>query len=279
MIKRILIPLDSSPYTDTAIEMGCDLAKRHGAELTGLVVLDIPGIEKTIGPVPLGGLYYVDVLEKSIRQEARKHIQKLLVHFTERCRREEVSHYHAERQGSPSERIIRESMFYDFVIIGLRTYYHFRADSPGDSLENIMDHSVTPIYAVPEHATVPSAGKTKVLTAFNGCLPSARALHRLTQLAFPPTTEVTVLMSDPDKETSRYYLDQAEAYLNAHSIEKVNKEWTSRNIIEAVKDGYLDWPDVIVLGAHCKRRMVDFMLGSLTKYLIEEAKKPLVIGQ
>ena len=53
MIKRILLPLDSSPYTDTAMEIGCDLAERHGAELTGLVILDIPGIEKSIGPVPL----------------------------------------------------------------------------------------------------------------------------------------------------------------------------------------------------------------------------------
>lgn len=71
MIKRILIPLDSSPYTDTAIEMGCDLAKRHDAELTGLVVLDIPGIKETISTVPIGGLYYVDVLEGSIKKEAR----------------------------------------------------------------------------------------------------------------------------------------------------------------------------------------------------------------
>jgi nucleotide-binding universal stress UspA family protein len=55
MIKRILIPLDSSNYTDTAIEIGCDLAKRHGAELTGMVIMDIPGIKETISPVPLGG--------------------------------------------------------------------------------------------------------------------------------------------------------------------------------------------------------------------------------
>jgi nucleotide-binding universal stress UspA family protein len=280
MIKRILIPLDSSDYTDTAIEMGCDLAKRHGAELTGLVIVDIPGIKETIGPVPVAGLHYVDVLEKSIREDVRKHIQRLLDKFNDKCRRVEVRHSQAERQGSPSERIIRESMFYDFMIVGMRTYYNYRGDSPGDSLEEIMDHSITPIYAVPEHAGISKAGKLHVLAAFNGCLPSARALHWLPQLVYPGrNTEVTVLMSDPDEKTSRYYLDQAEAYLKAHSMERVNKEWTNQNIAEAIKTNYLDWGDLIVLGAHCKKRISDFMLGSLTKSLIDDAKKPLIIVQ
>ncbi|MFW6147638.1 MAG: universal stress protein [Thermodesulfobacteriota bacterium] len=278
MIKRILIPLDSSSYTDTAIDLGCDFARRHDAELTGLVILDIPGIEKTVRPIPLGGVHSVDVLEKSIREEAKIHIKKVLDRFKEKCRKANVRHRQAERQGSPSERIIRESMFYDFVVIGLRTYYHFKADSPGDSLEHIMDHATTPLYAVPEHASIPDDGKIKVLTAFNGCLPSARALHWLARMAFPETTEVTVLMSDPDKEISRYYLDQAEAYLNAHSMTKVNKEWTTQSIIDAVNAQYLDWADMVVLGAHCKKRMMDFMLGSLAKHLIDEAKKPLIIG-
>jgi hypothetical protein len=34
MIKRILIPLDPSPYTETALEMACFMAKHHHAELT-----------------------------------------------------------------------------------------------------------------------------------------------------------------------------------------------------------------------------------------------------
>ena len=60
MVKSILIPLDPSPYTDSAIEIGCRMAKYHGAQLTGLVILDIPGIEKQIGPVPIGASYYAD---------------------------------------------------------------------------------------------------------------------------------------------------------------------------------------------------------------------------
>ena len=280
MIKRILIPLDTSPYTEAALELGCNVAKRHGAELTGLVVLDIPGIEKSITPVPIGGLYYLEHLEKSIEKRARKRIQSLLDRFDEKCEKEGIAHRQAERQGSPSEQIIRESIFYDFVIIGLYTYFDFRAsDKPGDTLDKILDHSITPIYGVPEKFSMPTAEKIKVLIAFNGSLPSARALQRLAQLAVPETTEVTLLMSDPERETADYYLDQAEAYLNSHSIRNVSKEWISQDIIEAMKESYLDWATIVVVGAHSKRRLIDFTVGSLTKYLIKEARKPIIIGQ
>ena len=48
MIKRILVPLDPSDYTKTAIQVGAQIAKRTDAELTGLVILDIESIEDSI---------------------------------------------------------------------------------------------------------------------------------------------------------------------------------------------------------------------------------------
>ncbi len=118
-----------------------------------------------------------------------------------------------------------------------------------------------------------------MLIAFDGSLPSARALQRFAQLAVPDTTEVTLLMSDPKREAAGYYLDQAEAYLNTHSIHDVKKEWTSQNIIKAMEEQYLDSATIVVVGAHSKKGLYDFMVGSLTKYLIKVAKKPMIIGQ
>jgi nucleotide-binding universal stress UspA family protein len=54
MIKRILVPLDHSPFTDTAMNIATTITRINEAELTGLVVIDIPGIEKSIGPIPVG---------------------------------------------------------------------------------------------------------------------------------------------------------------------------------------------------------------------------------
>ena len=282
MIKRILIPLDPSPYTETALEIGCTLAKQNGAELTGLVVLDIPGIEKSIGPVPLGGFYYAERLEKAKEDEAREHIQSLLARFKEKCEKEGVGHREAQSQGSPSEQIIKESIYYDVVLIGLRTYFHFETrDKPGDSLDEVLDHSITPIYGVPEKFSLPdiSRDKIKVLIAFDGSLPSARALQRFAQLAVPDIMEVILLTSNPDQAEADYHLGQAEAYLNAHSIDNIKTVWTTQDIIEAMEEKYLDWASIVVVGVHSKKGLFDFMLGSLTRYLIEAAKKPVLIGQ
>jgi nucleotide-binding universal stress UspA family protein len=282
MIKRILIPLDNSPFTDSALELGTYIAKLNKAELTGLVILDIPGIERSIGPIPLGGLYYAEKREKAKRKKAEQRIQELLTRFRAKCDKEGISHQEAEQQGSPSQRIIQESIFYDAVIIGMRTYFNFESEDPeGDSLEDILDETITPVYAVPNKLIFPKTPqeRLRVLIAFDGSLPAARAMQRFAQLAPPGVFEVLLLTSDNKKEKAYYLLDQAENYLRCQEFEHIEKKWVTDDIISAINNTYLDWAHIVVVGAHSKRGMFNFMVGSLTKYLIKAARKPVLIGQ
>jgi nucleotide-binding universal stress UspA family protein len=282
MIKRILIPLDPSPFTDSALEIGTILARLNQAELTGLVILDIPGIEKSMGPIPLGGLYYAEKREKAKEKEAEQRIHELLTKFKTKCEKEGINYREAEQQGSPSETIIQESIFYDAVIIGMRTFFHFETqDSPGDSLEELLDETITPVYAVPDKLILPKIPqeKIRVLIAFDGSLAASRALQRFAQLAPPPIFEVLLLTSDDKKEKAYYLMDQAESYLKCHNFQNIQKKWITEHIIDAISNTYLDWAHLVVLGAHSKKGMFDFMVGSLTKYLIKAAKKPVLIGQ
>ena len=281
MIKRILVPLDPSPYTDAALECACAIARQHDAELTGLVILDIPGIERSIGPAPIGAYHYAEHLEEHRKQEASERIHSLLTKFKKKCQQEGVAHCEAERQGSPCDRILAESPYYDAVVIGLRTYFNFEtSDKPGDSLEELLDHSVTPVYGVPKNFSLAhlSEGELKALIAFDGSLPAGRALQSFAQLALADQVEVTLLTSNENEEEARYYLDQAATYLKAHNLRNVKQEWTSRDIIQAMEEQYLDWADFVVVGPHAKRGLLDFILGSLTRYLIKADKKPLLIG-
>jgi nucleotide-binding universal stress UspA family protein len=41
MIKRILVGLGGTPYTPFAIPRSIELAQQHGAELTGVTVVDV----------------------------------------------------------------------------------------------------------------------------------------------------------------------------------------------------------------------------------------------
>ncbi len=280
MLRRILIPFDPSPYAAAALEYGCFLAKKQNAEVTGVVVLDIPGIEKSIGPTPLGGIYYAEKLEKAKEKRAHEHIQTLLGKFRETCQRAGVAHREAELQGSPSEQILHDSIFYDLVVMGICTHFHFETEhTPGNSIERILCHDVTPVLTVPE-SFIPKE-KMNVLIAFDGSLPAARAMQGFTHLfeASAFETDITLLMSGIDENIAKFHLDGACAYLNAHSFRSVKVEQTSQDIIEAMDEKYLQWADMIVLGVHSKKGLLDFMIGSLSRHLIKMGNKPLLFGQ
>lgn len=282
MIKRILIPLDPSPYSESALQLACIIAKEYDAEVTGLVVLDIPGIEGSIGPVPIGGIHLAEKLEKEKKEEAQQRIEELIEKFKATCKKAGVQHREAERQGSPSIQILNESIYYDLLIIGLRTYFHFEtSEKYGSPLDKLLKESVTPIYGVPEK--LPFSGKPdrkiRVLVAFDGSPLAARAMQRFSQLIAPELYEFTLLNSSDDKKGGETTLSRAEEYLNSRNIKNIQKVWTSDDIIDVIKNEYYDSMDGFVVGAHSRDGIFDFLVGSLTKYLVKSAKKPVFIGQ
>lgn len=282
MIKRILIPLDPSPYSKSTLNLACIIAKVYDAELTGLVILDIPGIEESIGPIPMGGLYYAEKLEKEKKEEAQKRIEGLLKDFEKKCVKEKIKYQVAERQGSPSNQILKESIYYDLVMIGLRTYFNFEtSEEYGASLDNLLKESITPIYGIPE--IIPFADKPdrkiRILLAFDGSPLAARAMQRFTQLVDPDLFEITLLNASEDREEGDFILTQAEKYLKSHGIKNIKKEWTSENIIDVVEKEYYDKMDGFVVGAHAAEGIFDFFVGSLTKFLVKRGKKLVFIGK
>jgi nucleotide-binding universal stress UspA family protein len=268
MIKRILIPLDPSPFSAAALDWALFMAKRQGAELSGLVVLDFPGIRKSIGPVPLGGSFYAERLQASRVKEATKRINAQLADFTGKCETARVRHSESRVQGVA-------------VVMGLRTHFRFGTDERhGDSLEKVLDHSITPIYCIPKDVRPPE-GPGRTMTAlilFNGSLASGHALQRFAQLARPDRSDVVLLCAGGDREAALGHLENAEAYLRSHAFERIRKEWTDKDLLDVLKSGRQGRIDLIVAGAHSQKHLIKFKLGSVPKHLIEAAATPLLLG-
>jgi nucleotide-binding universal stress UspA family protein len=274
--------LDPSPFSESAVRLGCIIAKVYNAEVTGLVVLDIPGIEDSIGPIPIGGIHLAEKLEKEKKEEARKRIENLLNKFKTTCDSEGVLHRVAHRQGSPSDQILDESIYYDLLIIGLRTFFNFEtSEKYGSSLDKLLKQSITPIYGVPEnlHILEKPDRKLRVLIAFDGSPLAARAMQRFSLMINPDLYDITLLNSSDKKEQGEEILSRAEEYLNSHNVNNIQKVWTDENIINIIKNKYYDEMDGFVVGAHSREGIFDFLVGSLTKFLVKSAKKPVFIGQ
>ncbi len=282
MIKRILVPLDGSDYTEAALTLAIQLAQQNDAEITGVVVLDTEGIEKSIGPVPIGAIRLAERLGELKAKEATARIEENLARFHRLCDRGNVRHREARFQGRPSESIVGESLYYDLVVAGTRTFFRFSGSpADGDLLVDVLDSTVTPLLAAPKELSGFDLrnGQAKALIAFGGSLPAARALHRFAQLVAPQSVDVTLLMSHADEAFARYHLQRAEDYLRAQGIAHLKARWTSEPIIKTVEQKYLASSDIFVVGANSKGRAKKFVLGSLPQYLLTNSHKPVFIGQ
>lgn len=286
MTKRILIPLDKSDFTTTAVEYGCVIAKKLDAELTGMAVLDVPGIEKSIGSVPAGASHYIMRLREAIKlkelmkEEEKDHINGLLEKFTEKCSREGVRHRISRDQGFPGDVIVQKGAFFDAIIIGLCTHFQYnKTNQPGGSLDKILYASVSPLLAVPE--TFIPLENSRTLIAFDGSEPSIRALHQFASI-MPcnlSDNEITLIIGDDDKTKADFLLEHAERYLNSHGFTNIKKEWITRNIINAFEEELCESYDLFVMGMHSKKTLADLFVGSLSKYMINKKTKPLFLGQ
>jgi len=63
MIKRILLGIGGTPFTDVAIERAVELEKTHDAFITGVTVVNIKQLKQG-GSVPLGGGVYAAKLRE-----------------------------------------------------------------------------------------------------------------------------------------------------------------------------------------------------------------------
>jgi nucleotide-binding universal stress UspA family protein len=282
LIKRILVPLDPSPFSDSAVETACRIAGFWNAEVHGLVVLDVKGIEGEIGPVPLGGGHYARHLEKHKLEEAESRISGLLSAFRKKCEERGTTHREAELQGSPGLSIIDRAGLFDLVVIGLRTFFRFETDDkPGDELDTLLARASTPVLGVPDTASgwTHSDGKIRVLAAWDGSPAAASSLRQCFQVFPPDRLHLRLLQSGADRERSETSLRQARAYAEAYGAGAVETEWTSQGVVDAVRDRHADWAHVIAAGAHAKKGPFDFMVGSLTKSLIRDKKRTVLIGQ
>jgi nucleotide-binding universal stress UspA family protein len=264
------------------MECACRIALAHEANVVGLAILDFPGIERSIGAVPLGASSYASHLEEHRIEDAKKIISQLLNSFDEYCAKSGVKYRHSEIQGNPPAGLIQNAIFYDLIVMGMQTFFKYGTseDSPGDTFEKLLDHSVTPVLAVPESVPV-NILSGRVLVLFDGGPSSARALQCFARTAarnHASYDRVVLLYAGEEREVADYLLTEAEGYLLDCSVGSIEREWTSLPLIEALDDRYLAEADLVVLGAHSRRKIMDFFVGSVCAHLINLAEKPLLLG-
>jgi nucleotide-binding universal stress UspA family protein len=278
-IRRILLPIDPSVFAEAATDTACLIAKAHRAQITAVAVLDSDEIRASL--IPAIGPYYpmmVEEVQKKIRH-ADHTLRECLARCAATCHAAGVEHRETEYEGIPAEKLLGSAIFYDLIVTGLETSFHFETrGTRSESLHHLLDRTATPVLAVPATGL---AKIERVLVAFDGSAPAARALHDFMALATTFKPEIVLVSAGLPRERSDFLLGNAELLLRAHGFERIVRhaaEAPIADVIDTLLSAEGGGADLVVLGIHSGSLIKKLFVGSFTKKLIEQGDIPLFLS-
>lgn len=281
MLRRILIGLDNTPASAAALRLGVVWARRSGATLVGLAIVDEPGIRAIEPAWPVGGkpgtdpVYYMGYEPRLAALE--EGAQQTLTQFAGRCEQEGVPHAEVKRTGAPHEQICEEAKSCDLILIGRGSQFRFIRgdDEAGETLKTVLKESPRPVVVVP--STIPPEGP--VVIAFDGSLQAVHALTAYRATGLGKSDAVHILSVATKATESAQHAEMARALLHEHGIEAVphalvTTEPAAAVLLEQARQLHAS---LLVMGAYGQPAFHEFFLGSVTRKLLEDATLPLFL--
>jgi nucleotide-binding universal stress UspA family protein len=220
MIQSILIGLDGSPRSENTLALGTRWARRTGALLIGVGVVDEAKIRKTVRTGPRESYLRVCRAEEQV-VEARQRVTLALESFAQHCQRDGVSCRTLERTGEPGEAIAAEAEDIDLTILS----QHHDA-----TLDTVLHQSCRPIVAVPDNFAI----RPNVVIAYDASPASVRALEAFQRSALEDWQIVTVVSVDADLAVASRHADEAVKYLRHFNTAAVARPLVSDRSIPEV---------------------------------------------
>ena len=275
MIKRILVALSGTPFTEAAIQHTIELARRHEAEVTGVTDVDLAKLAN-VGPLPVGaGAAAHDLVEHRI-QLTEQHVEEAISRFESSCAEAGVNHTVVREAGSPFEKLISLWRYHDLTIAGLRGLFEYGVvHNPDDMLIQLIAKGVRPILAVARSYRP----IRRVLVAYNGSMESAKSLKRFIQSRLWPEIAIRIVCFDFPEDEAKEMLADAVDYCRVHGYE-AQQQREAGSGGERVLACAGQWEaDLIVMGSTSRARIFKHLLGDTALHSVRHAEIPLFLTQ
>jgi nucleotide-binding universal stress UspA family protein len=274
-IKRVLLGLGGTDYTPVAVQRAVELARRHGAEITGVTVIDEAQL-RNVGPVPAGGGHAARALREHRVRVTQERIREAIDGFQDRCASAGVPFRVQQETGEAFALLTSLARYHDLMIFGLRSVFdHGFGVDPRDTLARLVRSGVRPLIAVSrEYREI-----RRVLLAYGGSAGSAKAVKRFVQSRLWPDMQLRLLTCELPAKESETLLDDMAAYCRAHGFE-VEKEHSSEAPKSRILAAAAEWnADLVVLGNGARSLWLNKVLGSTTLHVVQNADRPLYLTQ
>jgi nucleotide-binding universal stress UspA family protein len=281
--KDILVHLDNGPRSAIRLELAAGLARRSGAQLTGVFVVDIPSAEFFYGaamPLAAGG---AERVVDQIRAEAIAAAEPVEAAFRELLRREGMDGGWRLVEGNLPGTVALHARYADLTVLGQANPYEQRDGLGHDAVvvSTVMS-SGRPVLAVPFAGDFPTLGE-HVLVAWNASREAARAVNDALPL-LRHATAVTVLAVNPRRGINGHG-DVPAADIALHLARHGVRAEAAHTVATDIPDGeaLLSYAadisaDLIVSGAYGHSRARELVFGGVTRTLLAEMTAPVFLS-
>ena len=281
MIKRILVGLGGTPYTDVAIRQAVDLAQRHEAAIVGVTVVDPKRLDR-VGPVPLGGAAYAEKIRERRIAVTREAVEETVATLEGACQEAGIDCRIENETADPFERLISLSRYSDLTFFGLRSLFDCDfasacglASEPRESVLRLVSSGVRPILAVsPRYREIRS-----VLIAYSGSMASAKAMRRFVQLRPWADLRLGIVCFDEHPGRSQSLVEDAADYCRTHGLATETAVLAGQARTGLLRYAQEKNYDLIVLGNGMGGLLKRRLLGDTALELIQKADRPLFLTQ
>jgi len=278
MIKRILVGIDTSEHSRTAQAYAFHLARRLGATLIGLHVVDIVSIEGSFFHDISGSLGLEPYLDFSSKMReilnARGHA--VLEDFAQAARREDIAAETVLDMGVVANQLCERAKAVDLLMIGHRgVNERFSTGLLGSTTKSVARKSPRPLLVSP----IRFREVTRALLAYDGSDRASRAMRAAADFATTVDVPLIVITVARDLKLGERTLNQARSYLEPYSIRaefKLVPGHAHEGIIAALKEFEAD---LLFIGAYGHSRIIEMVLGSNTEFVLRNASCPVFMSR
>ncbi len=281
-LKDILVHLDASERSGTRLRLAADLARRHAAHLSGLYVVDLvlpAGFAAGMGGYGDGAA--LGALLDQMRNDALADAATVEARFRETLRREGLQGEWRLTEGIAPELVALHARYADIAVLGQEDPEGTEPNA-GAIIERTLFSSGRPALIIPFAGDFPTLGRT-VLIGWNASRESARAVNDALPL-IAQAQSATVLSINP-----RVGIDAHGAVPGAdiarHLARHGLKVTAAQTVSDEVPDGDVllnyaadNGSDLLVIGGYGHSRVREFVMGGVTRTLLQRMTVPVMMS-
>jgi len=278
LIKKLLVGIDTSEHSRHAQAYAFWLARKVGATIIGLHVVDIVSIEGSFYHDISGSLGlepYLDFSSK-MREVLTARGKAVLEAFTESARREQISAETVLDVGIVANQICERAKSADLAVIGHRGINErFSTGLLGSTAESVARKCPRPVFISP----MTFREITKPVVAYDGSERAARAMRHAAEIANMLNIPLTVLTVARDPKLGERTLAEARKFFENYTPEaefKLLAGHANEEIIKFLKEREAD---LLFIGAYGHSRIIEMVLGSTTEYVLRNSPCPVFLSR